>query len=445
MAERIWEYLQGFSAILSDIVIGCLTLALVPMAVNMEVGIATHLWILCAAVQLLVSMCMISAGTSWSVYLAFQGAAIVAGCIFTACGSFFSAYRPDMVMILCFLVIAVGSHGALAAYRLPGANGIMRYVDVLVCMTAFYLYGTFQTGIPESRELLALVPGVMALDLLMVNHLRTGGESASVIRGAGVGSRLALLGILVVCVMITGGLVGIASGQVHSAVDFLLVVLMGIYRVLAVIFGLIGRVLAFILLFLIALLPIAPKRAQENAAMRVEEELEEVLGETASQIPAWILAMVCAGLLLAAVIWLLYQLRNVRIQRIAPPRRRKRAVRQSHLWVAFKTLFRRLRDGMIFEWEYFCYRKTPQGLLVLAERIGKQKKLVRRPEESPGAYIRRFDQELRSRNTANETMGGAMELAGLARLLDQIFYAGKTEIPEDFDYQACAQRLRSLE
>lgn len=438
MAERIWDYLRGFSVILSDIVLCGLMFMLIPLLMHCDMTLALRLWIGAAALQLLIGNWTAVLGVSWSVYLVVQSMAIAAVTIAAVYGSWFPVYEADMRVLLAACTIVTGLHSAYVSYRLPGSNGIMRFVDLLIVVTTFYLYAAFQMKVSGDPKIVTAALIALALDLLVVNHLRTGGEDGNVIRGAGAGSKLALAAILLGCLLVTGMIVGMASGQVHSAVDVLLLVLQGIYQVLSVIFGAIGHVLALIILFLVALFPAAPQAARENAAEQLGQEVETLLEETGMTIPPWVFGTVLAVVLLALAGWALYQLRDVRVRRISRKVHRRKVVRKSHLLEALAAAARRIWERLVFEWEYLRHRNSPQGLLVLAERVGRQNHLIRRPDESPGAYIRRLsDASEQSETTADR-------LEQLAKLLDQIFYRGKTDLPENFDCRLCRQNIKMI-
>lgn len=470
LSDRLWDYLRGFSVIFSDIVLCGLAFMLVPLLTQWDMALALRLWIAAAALQLLAGNRMMERGVSWSVYLIIQGAFIAAGTAAVVLRSWFADYEADMRIFLAGCTVVTGLHSAYVSYRLPGANGIMRFVDLLIAAAAFYLYVAFQMQKPGDGQILTAVVFSLVMNLLVVNHLRTGGEDGRVIRGAGAGSRLALAGILAGCLLATGIIVGMASGQVHSAVDVLLLVLQGIYQVLSVIFGAVGRVLAFIILFLVAVFPMAPQAARENASAQVSQEMEELVEETGLKLPPWVLGAVLAVVLLALAGWTLYQLKGIRIRRVSKAAVRRRVVRKSHLLEAVTAIFRQIWERLAFEWEYLRHRNSPQGLLVLAERVGRKHHLARRPNESPGAYIRRFSGGMKapdeipvSAETMREEMkvsghetkapGNMQEMTGeelgasamfsqLAEILDRIFYAGRTDVPETFDCRMCARQIR---
>jgi hypothetical protein len=430
VTERIWDYLQGFAVILSDIVLYAMMMGMIPVFTGQTHIIALPLWIVCAAVQLLAACVLISTSASWSVYLVFHAAAIAAGTYLIVRASVFPVYAADMRFFLGFGVLLTGGHIALAAYRLPSANTLLRYVDVMIVVTAFYLYCAYGTGNAADQSCLGCAMAALALNLLVTCHLRTGGEGCRVIRGAGVGSRLALLLILAVCIGITGTVVGVASGEIHSIVDFVLVILSAVWRVISAIFSVLGNILAFLLLLLIALFPMTSAPVRENAVEHLETNIEEILPETESFWNSQLMMGLAGICLLAGILWLLWRLKDVRIRRPERMKQKKQIVRRSHLRASLLQLWMRMRDAVIFEWEYLRYRKTPQGVFVLAQRIGLRHKVVRRRDESPGAYIRRLD--------AEKNLG----IRELASWLDEAYYGESGVRKEAFDYRAYVGKLK---
>lgn len=105
--------------------------------------------------------------------------------------------------------------------------------------------------------------------------------------------------------------------------------------------------------------------------------------------------------------------------------------------VCWNFLWKKQFQFVCFEFCYLRYRKTPEGLLVWTERIGKQKKLGRRKDESPGEYLRRMALFLRNGQAdgmeaeinaeinakINASMSDAEALEKLACILDRIYYS----------------------
>lgn len=456
MMSKISSYLRGVTVLLSDVAVCCLTVGLIPLLTKWELYIALPVWIGFLCLLFLADDMMAAFGVPVNVYLIGNAAAIAAGTYFTLRYSWSVPESADIRVLLAFGVIGTGIHGAVSAYRLPGSNGILRYVDCLIVLLAFYLYVVYSTGVSGNPEFIPVALAAMALDLLMVNHLRTGEEGRSVIHGAGAGGKLALMLVLAGCLAVTGAIVGLASGQVHSIVDIALVIMAYLWKIVEVVFGIIGKVLSGIILFIVMLMPATPGAVKENMAASAQESAEEVLEAAGNVIPEWVFFAVLGAGALALAGWIMYQLRHTRLRRRAARRNRRRMVRKSYLLPALLELCRRLKEKLAFEWAYRRCRTTPQGLLVLAERIGRQKKVGRQVYESPGEYLRRLDLVLRAQQAAaggsTETggvpaagqSGEGCSLAELGRLLDRIYYADQPcELTQE-EYRNYVRLIRAV-
>lgn len=203
---------------------------------------------------------------------------------------------------------------------------VLRFVDCLVVALAFYLYAVYGTQLPQDRTLVALSLTAMFLDLLTVNRLRTREECPFVIQGAGNG----------------------------------------------------------------ALLPNAPPGARTRANELVIQGAEELGEYVDSVVPLWVVQLVLAVGAAACVLALLYQFRHIRLKAVRLQTRRRKVVGKSHVLQALAALAAQALARLRFEISYLRHRKTPQGLLVLAERTGRRLRLCRGPGESPGAYLRRL-------------------------------------------------------
>lgn len=453
MTGRISNYLRGISVLISDVAVCCLTVGLIPLLAKWEMNAALPVWIGYLCLLFLADDLMAAFGVPMNVYLIGNGATIGLGAFLVSRCSWCVPDSVDIRLLLFICAAGTGIHGAAAACRLPGSNGILRYVDSLIVLLAFYLYAVFETGLPGNPEFLPLTLAAMALDLVMVNHLRTGEENKSVIHGAGAGGKLVLALVLTGCLTVTGIIVGLASGQVHSVVDILLVIMTYLWKIAEVIFGVIGRVLGGIILFLVMLLPATPQAARQNMMDTVQESAEEIIDSTGILLPEWVLYAVLGAAALALAGWVMYQLRHTTLRRKIIKKSHHRMVRKSYLLPALLALCRRIRERLAFECAYRCCRKTPQGLFVLAERIGKQKKLGRRVHESPGEYMRRLDlvlkaqQESSSGAAAGEkgTSYDDCSLAYLGEMLDRIYYAGQHCELTPEEYGNYVQKLRTIE
>lgn len=447
MMSRIGSYLRGISVLVSDVALICLAMGLIPLLAKWEMYIALPVWIGYLCLLFLADDLMAVFGVPMNAYLIGNGAAIAAGTYLTCRYSWCVPNSMDIQIIIILGAVGTGVHGAFAAYRLPGSNGILRYVDCLIVVMAFYLYAVFSTGMTGNPEFIPAALAAMAIDLLAVNQLRTGDESRSVIRGAGAGGKLILILILIACFTVTGAIVGLASGQVHSIVDFLLAVMTYLWKIADKVLGFIGKILGGIILFIVMLLPATPKAARQNMADSVQESAEEILENTGLVLPSWVLcAVLGAGAAILAG-WIMYQLRDTVFRRKMIRRSRHRLVRKSYLIPAVIKLLSQIKEGLVFELAYRRCRKTPEGLLVLAERTGKQKKLGRAVSESPGEYMRRLDRVLKAQQEqgAEGLPGGKCSLSQLGELLDRTYYAEQPCELTPLEYQNYVRQIRAIQ
>lgn len=452
MMSRISNYLRGISALVSDVAVCCLIVGLIPLLARWEMDAALPVWIGYLCLLFLADEIMASVGVPMNVYLLGNGAVIATGSFLVFRCSWCVPDSLDIRVLLFICAAGTGIHGAIAAYRLPGSNGLLRYVDSMIVILAFYLYAVFETGIPGNQEFVPLTLAALALDLLMVNHLRTGDESKSVIHGAGAGGKLVLALLLAGCLIVTGAVVGLASGQVHGIVDILLVIMMYLWKIAEIVFRVIGTVLGGLILLLVMFLPATPQSARQNMMDSVQESAEEVIETTGTVLPEWVLYTVLGVGAFVLAGWVMYKLRHTTFRRKLVRRNRHRIVRKSYLLPALLMLCRRIRERLVFEYAYCRSRKTPQGLLVLAERIGKQKKIGRRVHESPGEYMRRLELVLEAQQEAGRTIPEQTKaaeegcsLSHLGELLDRIYYAGQHCRLTSEEYLGYVKKLQEVQ
>lgn len=418
--------IRGMSALISDTAITLLSAMMAALAWNWQLQVPIGIWILFLAVHFLVNDIMMRKGVSMNIYLLANLAAVVGELFVVLRGSVWE--HDSLAVILGIGICCVGGHCAAAAYSLPGSNQLVRYVDILIGMFGMHLYFAYQTKGNYDGVCMGLTGAALLLDFYSVNRLRTGEEADSVIQGAGAGGKLLLLLIVCVSLALTGGIVGLASGQIHSLVDIGLYLLRCIGSVAAVIGGFFGKILTAILLFFVMLFPATPPQAREALWQQMEEHTEEVVEEASVVLPEWVMWLFLGCLLLILLGAVLYQLRGVRTQRKKQKKSRRKIIRKSRLLLAFKKCLRHLAENLNFEWNYQKYKKTPQGLFVLAERTGKRHGCRRLPKESPGAYLRRLDPSLQQ----------------LAKLLDECYYAGASRKLTEEEYRDYAEAIHLL-
>lgn len=437
MNHRITDLLRGFCVLISDISIAGLLLVLIPLDFAWDYYAALPLWIGLICLQFLISYLLLSIGTSVNLYLIFNGAAMTGICWLVLMNSHCMPGWDNMKWFMGMFAAMTALHAAWAAWRLPESNLILRYVDLQVILLAFYLYTEYRCGHRGEPIYTLLPPGSMLLNLFVVNRLRTGGEQNNVIQGAGAGGKLLLILMGGGCLLLTAVIVVKGGDEVHSAVDFAVLIVTYLWSVVNLLLHLFTAVLAVIIVFFLWLLPFAPNVAQEKMEVMVQENVEAATELAGKALPLWVLQLVLAlgGLALAG--WILYQYRGKSLKRSKLIIRRRKVVRKSRLWTAVKELFLEWKDLAVFEMNYRRYRKTPQGLLVLAERTGLLCRLSREKRESPGEYLRRL-----AGCAKEETVG--MQLGELAALLDRMYYGGEKGKCSSAEYQCYKQAILSL-
>lgn len=435
MMRHVGEYMRGMSVLLSDVAIAVMVLMLFPLAWGWEFQIAAVCWIAVLAVQFLADYFMILHGTSMNFYLIFNTVAMAGGSFLTV---YLSRCVPQNISMMVFLgtcVVITGCHCALAAYQMPDSNLMVGYVDTLIFVFAVYLYFSYQESGTYDGTCVMVTFAAVVLNFLSINQLRTGAEAGHVIQGAGTGGKMILAGILIGSLLLTAGVVGLASGQIHSMVDLLLYVMQRVWSVLSVIGSVIGKILMAVILLIVMIFPSTPPAARQELWMQVKEEVEEQTEIVENVLPDWVLWVLFGLMLIALVGVILYEFRGVKIERRRQKRSQRKIVRKSRFFAALKAFLHRLKENLEFEIRYRRHRKTPQGLLVLAERVGRQqsRSLGRREQESPGAYLRRLGSVM-DRDAFYE----------LAQILDEIYYAGKSRILTDAEYSRYAAQIQGI-
>lgn len=418
--------IQAMSALISDTAISLLAAVMVAAAWNWQLQVPIWIWIVLLTLQFLINDGMMKKGVSMNLYLLFNLAAVSVVLFAVLLRAVWE--HDSLAVILGMGICCTGGHCAAAAYHLPGSNQLVWYVDILIGMFGLYLYFAYQTMRDYDEICMVLTAAALLLDFFSINRLRTGDEAGFVIQGAGAGGKLLLLLIFCGSLLLTGGIVGLASGQIHSIVDICLYLLRCIWTVVSAIGGIFGKILTAILLFLVMLFPATPPQARETLWMQMQERTKETAEEAGVVLPAWVMWLIFGALLFLLLGMILYQFRGIKTQRKQWKKNKRRIVRKSHLFLTLKERWKYFAEKVNFQWNYQRYKKTPQGLLILAERMGKRHGCGRLTNESPGAYLRRLDPELQK----------------LAKMLDEYYYAGIAQNLTEEEYQDYAVRISSI-
>lgn len=451
------DYLRGICVLLSDAAACVMVLYLLPVFPGIShVWVPIGGWVLFLMIHFFISLILTGRGISMNGYLVWNGAAAILGAVLMGKWAVCPEYAGMFSAAAAACAVLTTIHGAYAAWTLPGANTIIKYVDCLVVMLAFYLYAAASSGWMPDRDVMILAVTSLLAALAVINQIRTNDENVNIIRGAGAGSRFILFFIILGILVLTGLVTGLASGQIHSAVDAFLWVMIKASGAMNVVFSIIGTVLAWIIILVFSLFPAMPQAARENAQTMLKENVEEIVEETGLTLPLWFWQLLGAALLIGAVIGILYTFRNVKLSRVHRRADRKKAVKKSYVAAELKRLFQKAKEAVIFELQYRKYRRTPAGLLIYADRVGRRVKrrkkgseqgseqdgeqgseqdreygremgshetLGRRRGESPGEYMRRL--AIYAPRDMEEQPDAAESLRHLAVLLDEMYYHGQ--------------------
>ena len=434
MKEYLGNILRSFTAALADAALSCLLIVLMLTLYSRErtVIIALGVWAAALLIQSLLNELLARRSPSLLVYILFNAAAALAARHYVLADTVFIPGSRGFPILLGILIVVCGIHNACAAHKLPGSDYFVRMTDTLVIATCLYLAAAF--GMRKAFHLPVLSFVLLALMLLIfvTAGLRAGGESDSVIRGTGIGGWLVLGALFVFCLLFTAALLGLGSGHVSSLVDVIRIV----WNTLCAVLTALMKGFAYVLAFFIR--PVSMRReytvSESSAALTAEEIIE------AAPMPQWISYVFLAVLVLlvllviAVIVWALH---NARFTRIRISRRRRRVTRKSHMGSALAALFQKAFDRITFEIAYLLGRRTPQGLLVLAQRTGALHKLPRKKSESGGAYLRRLHGVLLAQ-------GNASTLDTLAAQLDQLLYAGRECALTGEEYASYVSQLRQI-
>lgn len=194
-----------------------------------------------------------------------------------------------------------------------------------------------------------------------MNQIRTREEGEAVIRGSGTGGKLALLGIAAFIAGITAVCVGAGAGQIHSAVDVILVILRFAGMVLAFLLQVFTVAVSAVILLLMLLFPGGSPRVEERVMTNVQETIEEVTGVARFQVPEWFWPAVLTAAGLVCLAFVLMKFKGVRFRR---PERKKtvhRVTRKNHAFSALKQMAKALISRLSSELRYRKNKNTLAG------------------------------------------------------------------------------------
>lgn len=433
MKERLGNILRIFTAAIADAALTMLLVVLMLSLYDMERTVypALGVWAMLLLIQAAAAELLAERSPSMLPYVLIHAALALACRHYVLKGTVFVPGSRGFPVMLGILIVAGCAHSAFAAHKLPGSDFFVRMTDALVISTGLYLFAAFSMGRAFHMQVLLFVAASFVLLIITTASLRAGGESDSVVRSTGAGGWLVLGALLVFCLLFTSALLSLGGSHVNSLVGVISALWQAFTRMLSA--GL--KALAYFLALFIRPGPMRREYAASDSAA-----LPELAAGDAEPPPAWMAGVMFAFfalLILAAAAAILWALHRTKFSRRSAKRRRRRVERKSHFFSALHALIARIASRISFELACFFGRRTPQGLLVLAQRTGTLHKLPRKRSESGGAYLRRLHGVLTEQNEPSS-------LDQLAGILDAIFYGGGRITLSRAEYEAYAQQIRKI-
>ncbi|MBQ7053029.1 MAG: hypothetical protein IJN79_09530 [Clostridia bacterium] len=434
MKEHIGRALRSFTAAMACAGLSSLAIALMLTLYDIErsMTLAALPWAALTLLQAFVCQALLSRSTTLLAYTLLNGALTAFGVHHVVTGTVFIPGSEGFPILLGFCAALSMLICAFCAQHQPGSDVFIRCTDALIIAIILLLVtasGLQKTPIPSA---LLLSSGALLLCVLMTAALRAGGESDSVIRGSGAGGCLVLFALLTLCLLSALALTAAAGGRIDGLVSMLMLVWSAVSRVLKAGLTLLAHFTALI----------APKpRYQQRQALYTDEiaiQQGDMLPRGAA--PDWVVYLflaVVGAVILVLLVLLALALHGKKLNARHTARRRRKVTRTSHFLSALLALCRRISDSVSFEIAYRFGRRSPQRLLILAQRTGRLRLLPRRKSESGGAYIRRLHGVLLER-------GVPSGLDILAEKLDRALYSDEDVRISAGEFDAFAMQIRQL-
>lgn len=435
MKDHIGSALRSFAAALTAAALGalCIALMLALYDIPRTMELAFVPWAALLLMQALVCQLLVSRSATLLAYLLANGFLLLVFGEQVVARTLFIPGSSGFPVFLRICIWISGMTCAYAAQKQPGSNVFVRCADALIIAGTSYMAIVFALGEAAIPSAAVLTLSALLLCMVLTAALRAGGESDSVIRGAGAGGWLVLGALLGICLLLAVLLLSLTGSHIGGLVDRLLL----LWNLIAD--AAVSILTAFALLM--ARLLGGPHTIARPAVYQ-EDSLAYQSGpmkETGTA-PEWVVYLVMgliAALIIAGILAILIALRRTRLQASPSKRRRRKAKRKSYAAHALRALLCKAAEAISFEIFYRLNSRSVQGLYVLAVRTCRLKRLPRLKRESPGAYIRRLHGILLSQS-------GPSTLDELAALLDLALYGGVQTPLSRRQSAAYAAQLRAL-
>lgn len=433
MKDHLNAILRSFVCALVCAALGALCIALMLALYDFDrtVHLAIGVWVGLIAAQSVLCEIMVARGASMLMYILVNGALYAFGVDLLLERTVFIPGSSGFPVLLGMLCAAGGLACAAAAQKEPGSNVFVRCADALILGISVYLGTAYALHDAVIPPIVAFSLCALILSMLMTAALRAGGESDSVIRGTGVGGWLVLLALLGLCLLFTGGIIGVSSGHINSLVDVIRVIWQLLCRL--------GMISLHLLARFLSLFAGQYKHVRIEPAFETPDpaEFEAIMPMDA---PAWIVHVFFAAILAALAAMLVVIIRllaGTKLKRARAVRRRRRITRTSHLFSSLRAMLSSAAAAIAFETAYRFGPPSPQRLFVLATRTGRLHRLPKRRGETPGSYLRRYHLALSEQQSPSS-------LADLADMLDTALYGGVSPCLSRSKYERFAAQIGSL-
>lgn len=435
MKDFLSDMIRSFACALCAAAFGALTIALmlalydIPRTTDTALGLWAGMLLVLAIVCELLSrrdLSMLAYVFAAAAILLFGGEQVIAHTTFIpASGGF------PVLLRMC--IWASGAACAFACQKEPGSNVFVRLSDMLILYIGAYMATLYALSEGMIMPILVFSLGALLLSMLVTASLRAGGESDSVIRGTGMGGYLVIGALLLICLLLAALLLYASSGHVDNIVTLFL----AIWHFLS---SALKEAMTVIALFLARLF--GPPRMMERQRIVQEDSLAYSAGamKEMGAAPQWVVYLVMgviAAVILAAILGILWALRQTKLSRTHKRKTRRKVTRTSHIGTALRALIEKAIALITFELRYRASRNTPQGLYILAVRTCLPKRISKKRSESPGAYLRRLHGMLCAQ-------GVSSQLDQLAVLLEDALYGGIQVQLEPSQAAAFAGQIRAI-
>ncbi|MDD3369016.1 MAG: hypothetical protein PHP50_09060 [Lachnospiraceae bacterium] len=397
------EYLTGFCVLLNDCAI-LSAMLLVPVLLNKlgSVSFACIGCFLCVEVLFLVNGLLRRSSCSYRFY-------ILGNAFLSLCAGglmlYFANSAPYSLAFgtACFLGgVIISVHGAYMTIVPSDLSQLVLYEDFLVIVFALELLAdsmmTLDTSFAvllQQAKLLTLLALFGTLFALIINrtldprHAAVGGQRTS--------SFLSMAGVVLLCTLSICIFLFAGSGNIQSLSA--LGLMLG-QKLLALLLSLARFLGGGILMFISWLASLLPEEAAGQLDLgEAAPAFSGAVDETSQTVPLWVTYLIGAFGCLLLIIALLKIFHKQRLSGLSNTPQVNRSVKRSNgLFLFLKEKLTIIRAFIVFHIMLFKNWKTPEGIYLRLEALGKHRKLPKGADESGPHYVSRLAEGYRDQS-----------------------------------------------